>query len=46
MKTEAIAESEVVEPYQYEPLASEGSSSIGDDDDDSQDEGRLLNTDW
>ena len=31
-----------MEPYEYEPLASEGPSSIGDDDDDdSPDEERL-----
>ena len=36
----------VVEPYQFESQASERSPNVSDYDDDSQDEGRLLNTYW
>ena len=38
---------ETVEPYLYEPVATDSSSPNDDDeDDDSQDNQRLLNTEW
>ena len=39
---------EAIEPYLYEPDASDSSTALHeeDDDDDSQDSQRLLSTDW
>ena len=38
---------ETVEPYLYEPVATDSSSPNDDDEDDySQDNQRLLNTEW